>query len=189
MAESRTPRSSITPPQAFVNKDGPHSQAVTTECQGSLRPPADPSRPLTSAPVVEVMLVSPGSWLEPGRGSVDPCRVLPAEGGTDRPVSARRPCRRVATESGRTDEPRSSTAWVRGVGGFRLRFDDDLTARVRGLRRTQRLLRELASGHARLLPPRSTAWQRLDSLVSDALRGIAGGRVAGGDRRTARRRP
>ena len=31
-------------------------------------------------------------------------------------------------------------------------IDDDLTARIRGLRRTQRRLRELASGHTRLLP-------------------------------------
>ena len=31
-------------------------------------------------------------------------------------------------------------------------IDDDLTARIRGLRHTQRRLRELASGHTRLLP-------------------------------------
>jgi DNA-binding transcriptional MerR regulator len=31
-------------------------------------------------------------------------------------------------------------------------IDDDLTARIRGLRQTQRRLRELASGHTRLLP-------------------------------------
>ncbi|MFI5287354.1 MAG: hypothetical protein ACHQ4F_13675 [Candidatus Dormibacteria bacterium] len=40
----------------------------------------------------------------------------------------------------------------RGVPARPRRNDDDLTARIRGLRHTQRRLRELASGQTRLLP-------------------------------------
>ena len=37
------------------------------------------------------------------------------------------------------------------------KIDDDLTARIGGLRQTQRRLRKLASGNARLLPAGSTS--------------------------------